>query len=103
MLVVFSSGWCILWNQQEGCSLQDQINDANTSVCVKISGKTFSAQQLLIYLQVCVPLYAWWLSSTQVSIACTDGSIRGFQYDLVNKGWKRRQTSRCNGNLFLKH
>ena len=74
---------------------RDQCN------CVKISGKTFSVQHLLIHLQVCVPIYAWWLSSTQVSIACTDGSVRGFQYDLVNKGWKRRQTSRCNGNLFL--
>ena len=52
---------------------------------------------------MCVPLYAWWLSSTYVSIACTDGSVRGFQYDPKNKGWKRRQTFRCNGNLFLKH
>ena len=50
---------------------------------------------------MCVPLYAWWISSTQVFIACTDGSVRGFQYDFMNKGWKRRRTFQCNGNLFL--
>ena len=50
VLVVFSSGLCVLWNQQQGCSLQDQINDAETSVCVKISGKTFSVQQQLCLL-----------------------------------------------------
>ena len=105
--MVFSRGLCVLWNQQQGCSLRGQIKDADTSVCVKISGKTFSAQQLfclLIHLQVCVPLYAWWLrSSTHVFIACTDGSVRGFKYDLTNKGWNPCQTSSCNGNLFLKH
>ena len=50
---------------------------------------------------MCVPLYAWWLGSAQVFIACTDGSVRGFQYSGINKGWRRRQTFRCNGNLFL--
>ena len=53
---------------------------------------------------MCVPLYAYWYSSACVfSIACADGSIRGFQYDLMNKGWKRCRTFQCNGNLFLKH
>ena len=105
--MVFSSGLCVLWNQQQGCSLQEQINDAGTSVCVKISGKLLVYNKkkllcLLIYLQVCVPLYAYWYSSAcAFSIACADGSIRGFQYDLVNKGWKRSKTFRCNGNLFL--
>ena len=52
MLVVFSSGLCVLWNQQQGCSLQEQINDAGTSVCVKISGK------LLVYNKYFVCSYA---------------------------------------------
>ena len=101
MLVVFSSGLCVFWNQQQGHSVQHQIRDAETSVCVKIMVKLLAYNNsicLLIHLQVCAPLYAWWLSSTHVFIACTDGSVRGF---LMNKGWKRRQTSQCNGNLFL--
>ena len=54
VLVVFSSGLCVLWNQHQGCILQKQINkDAETSVCVKISGKTFSVQQIFVCSYTC--------------------------------------------------
>ena len=52
--MVFSSGLCVLWNQQQGYSLQKQIKDAETSVCVKISGKTFSVQQFYLFAHTLV-------------------------------------------------
>ena len=59
--MVFSSGWCVLWNQQQGCSFQKQIKDAETSVCVKISGKTFSVQQLFVCSYTCRCVYHYML------------------------------------------
>ena len=50
---------------------------------------------------MCVPLYAWWLGSVCVFIACADGSVRGFQYSGIKKGWRRRQSFPCNGNNFV--
>ena len=83
MLVVFSSGWCVLWNQQEGCSLQKQINDAETSVCVKISGKTFSVQQMFVcsYVYTCRSVYHYMLGGLVLlvySLLVLMALLRGF-------------------------
>ena len=64
--MVFSSGLCVLWNQQQGCSLQDQINDVDTSVCVKISGKTFIVQQMFVSSYTCRCVYHYMLGGVVV-------------------------------------
>ena len=72
MLVVFSSGLCVLWNQQQGCSLQDQINDTDISVCVKTSGKTFIVQLIFVCSYTCRCVYHYML-----------GGLVPFKYPLL--------------------
>ena len=55
--MVFSSGLCVLWNQQQGCSLQEQLNDAGTSVCVKISGKLLVYNNYFVCSYTCRYVY----------------------------------------------
>ena len=59
--MVFSSGWCVLWNQQQGCRLQDQIKAADTSVCVRISSKLLVHNNYFVCSYTCRCVYHYML------------------------------------------